>query len=628
MKRNLSLPVKLLCAVLALAICLPLAACSGFGSSSGNSSTSDEAKTTEADYAEKLFDTGSVHEIDITITAEDLADLKANPTAKTKYKTDITIDGETVKDVSFATKGNTSLTAVAEDENSDRYSFKVNFGKYVDGQTYYGLNKLSLNNIYADATYMKDYLSYEIFRQAGVESPLVSYVWLKMNGEDHGLYLAIEDVSESYLDRTHNGEGELYKPETEQFENMAKGGGQPNDNNGDRQAPPNGAESPQNGQNNSELQSSSLPSQGENNTSGSQNNQPPQIPNGGMNGDIPEPPSGGMTPPNGFDPNNSANGEMPTMPEGAEMPSMPDGATPPDMPQGGGGFGSNASGADLKYTDDNADSYSDIFDNAETDADDESKLRVITALKALSQGNDIEKYIDTDEVIRYFAAHNFVLNYDSYTGNMLHNYYLYENNGKLSMLPWDYNLAFGAFGGEQGGKPGDTENGSSNATSLVNTGIDTPLSGSQESDRPMWGWIASDEKYIEQYHSVYSELLKYFESGDFDAEADRIYNMILPYVEKDTSAFYNAEQFKTAYETLKDFCSLRAESIRKQLDGTLSTKTTEQKDSEKIDASSVTISDMGTHGIGKDHKGSSAQNMTPPNMPNSSGTESKGNQQN
>ena len=96
MKRNLSLPVKLLCAVLALAICLPLAACSGFGSSSGNSSTSDEAKTTEADYAEKLFDTGSVHEIDITITAEDLADLKANPTAKTKYKTDITIDGETV----------------------------------------------------------------------------------------------------------------------------------------------------------------------------------------------------------------------------------------------------------------------------------------------------------------------------------------------------------------------------------------------------------------------------------------------------------------------------------------------------------------------------------------------------
>ena len=113
----------------------------------------------------------------------------------------ITIDGETIESVSFATKGNTSLTSVAGDADSVRYSFKVNFGKYNKEQTYYGLNKLNLNNIYADATYMKDYLSYEIFRQAGVDSPLVSYVWLTINGEDHGLYIAIEDISEGYLNR-------------------------------------------------------------------------------------------------------------------------------------------------------------------------------------------------------------------------------------------------------------------------------------------------------------------------------------------------------------------------------------------------------------------------------------------
>ena len=544
MRKKPSLPVRALCLLSALALCLPLAACKDTGSSKASESsaagTPDEAKLSETGYADKLFDTSSVHTIDITIADSDWSDLKADPTAKTKYKADITIDGETVKDVSFATKGNTSLTAVAADKNSDRYSFKVNFGKYVDGQTYYGLNKLNLNNIYADATYMKDYLSYEIFRQAGVESPLVSYVWLTVNGEDHGLYIAIEDVSESYLERTQDGEGELYKPETEQFENMAKGGGP--DAGGDRPEPPSGMDSSQNG------------------------------------GGRPEPPSG-MTPPNGFDPNGS----------GGEMPSMPNGGQMPDMQHGG--FGSDAKGADLKYTDDDTDSYSDIFDNDETDADDESKQRVIAALKALSQGDDIEKYIDTDEVIRYFAAHNFVLNYDSYTGNMLHNYYLYEKDGRLSMLPWDYNLAFGAFGGMSGS--------SSAATSLVNTGIDTPLSGSQESDRAMWNLIASNEKYLEQYHSVYSELLDYFESGAFDAEIDRVYEMILPYVEKDPSAFYSPEQFKTAYETLKELCGLRAESIRNQLDGKLSTKTTEQKDADKTDASSITISDMGTHEQGK-----------------------------
>ena len=69
-----------------------------------------------------------------------------------------------------------------------------------------------------------------------------------------------------------------------------------------------------------------------------------------------------------------------------------------------------------------------------------------------------------DEVIRYFVVHNFVCNSDSYTGVMVHNYYLYEEDGQLSMIPWDYNLAFGGFESSQG------------ATSLVNSPIDTPVS--------------------------------------------------------------------------------------------------------------------------------------------------------
>ena len=48
---------------------------------------------------------------------------------------------------------------------------------------------------------------------------------------------------------------------------------------------------------------------------------------------------------------------------------------------------------------------------------------------------------------------------------MIHNYYLYEQDGKLSMLPWDYNLAFGGFQGND-------------ATSSVNNPIDDVLSDS------------------------------------------------------------------------------------------------------------------------------------------------------
>ena len=61
-------------------------------------------------------------------------------------------------------------------------------------------------------------------------------------------------------------------------------------------------------------------------------------------------------------------------PQDGTASQMPQGGTPPEMPQGGGGhlpgggmaFGGSASGADLAYTDDEIDSYSDIFDNDET----------------------------------------------------------------------------------------------------------------------------------------------------------------------------------------------------------------------------------------------------------------------
>ena len=109
----------------------------------GSESTTQKSIVSEdTTYETLLFDTSFVHTLDVTIADGDWADLLANPTEKTKYKVNVTIDGETVEKVSFATKGNSSLSQVANDPDSNRYSFKINFGKYVDGQTYYGLNKL------------------------------------------------------------------------------------------------------------------------------------------------------------------------------------------------------------------------------------------------------------------------------------------------------------------------------------------------------------------------------------------------------------------------------------------------------------------------------------------------------
>ncbi len=69
--------------------------------------------TASLPYQEWLFDASIVHKIDIAISEEDWIDLLENPKEKTKYHVDVTVDGERYEDVSFATKGNISLTAIA-----------------------------------------------------------------------------------------------------------------------------------------------------------------------------------------------------------------------------------------------------------------------------------------------------------------------------------------------------------------------------------------------------------------------------------------------------------------------------------------------------------------------------------
>ena len=132
----------------------------------------------------------------------------------------VTIDGEQVENIAIRAKGNTSLSSVRTYGN-DRYSFKLEFDHYQDGGSYQGLDKLSLNNLIQDNTYMKDYLTYQMMEDFGVDSPLCSYVWITVNGEDWGLYLAVEGVEESFLERNYGTtQGELYKPDS-----MSMGGG-------------------------------------------------------------------------------------------------------------------------------------------------------------------------------------------------------------------------------------------------------------------------------------------------------------------------------------------------------------------------------------------------------------------
>ncbi len=460
-------------------------------------------------YETRLFDASRVHTIDIIM--DDWEEFLETCENEEYQVCSLIIDGEAERNAAIRAKGNTSLTSVAAYGNN-RYSFKVEFDHYDGASTYYGLDKLCLNNLIQDNTCMKDFLVYQLMGKFGAASPLCSYVSVSVNGELWGLYLAVEGVEDAFLRRNYgSGHGNLYKPDS-----MSFGGGRGNGGGFDFQALAEGAASP------------------------------------------PAPESGG---------------QREGRPEGGAFGGM-------------GGMGS--SDVKLQYIDDDPDSYANIFDSAKTDVTDAGQKRLIASLKALGGGGDMTGVVDVEQVIRYFVVHGFVCNGDSYTGSMVHNYYLYEEDGVMSMIPWDYNLAFGGFQ-------------SQDASGTVNEPIDTPVSGGNLSDRPMLAWIFSSEEYTQLYHQYYDAFISdYLESGACRELIETTAAMIAPYVENDPTSFCTYEEFETGAAVLNTFCELRAQSVRGQLDGSIPSTTQGQQEdgSALIDTSGLNLSDMGNMDAG------------------------------
>ncbi|MBP5265042.1 MAG: CotH kinase family protein [Lachnospiraceae bacterium] len=516
-------------------------------------------------YENRLFDKSRVHSIDIVMN--DWDGFISTCESEEYTQCNVVIDGEAVKNVGIRGKGNTSLSSV-RNMNSSRYSFKIEFDQYDDTKSYHGLDKLCLNNIIQDNTFMKDYVAYTLMYDFGVAAPLCSFAYVTVNGEDWGLYLAVEAVEDSFIQRNYGDNyRELYKPDS-----MGFGGGRGNGRNFDADDFLKQLE---------ELQ--------------------------GEGGEVPNFPGRGNTPgaeeESGETPNFQGRGNMPGA-EGGEVPNFPGWGNMPGtegegggMPNfqgrgngmqaagGRGGFGGMGSeDVKLKYIDDDPESYANIFGNAKTDVNAADKKRLIRSLKALSEQSDLERTVDVNAVIRYFVVHDFLCNGDSYTGQMIHNYYLYEEDGRLSMIPWDYNLAFGSFQ-------------RTDATSSVNSPIDSPVSG-DVSDRPMIAWIFDNEEWLEQYHLLYDEFIG---SADVSGLVKETAEMIAEYVQKDPTKFCTYEEFEKGVQALTEFCGLRSESVRGQLEGTIPSTTEGQRQnaSALIDAKDLDLSRLGSSNMGR-----------------------------
>ncbi len=465
-----------------------------------------EEKDSAYAYAEKLFQEGMVNEINIEMDEADWQDILENPLAEEYHRADVTINGETIGNVAIRTKGNNTLTSVASSD-SDRYSFKIDFDYYDENGNYYGLKKLCLNNNYGDSSYMREYISYHILEEMGISTPGCGYSHITVNGEEWGLYLAVEAIDEVFL-ATHfeNAAGDLYKPD--------------------------------------------------------------------------------------------------------------------------------GTGADLVYRGDDLSTYTGL--NLKTNEATSDGSEILALMQALESGEGLEEVLDVDEALRYLAVNVALANFDSYLGSTTHNYYLYEQNGVFSILPWDYNYSFGGFGGGEvdiydpvsnsmdGGRgpeergdgtaegdaehPAEEPERSGKGETPAEENTESPMKGKTATEetevssgdrrknqveqsfarldgmgggmggsgeKPLVTTLLENEEYLARYEVYLQEIAElYFTEEYMTVLIQQIHDLIAPYVEQDATAFYTYEEFEQASSTdpadaysLVYYAVNMAESILNQLNG-------------------------------------------------------------
>ena len=133
-------------------------------------------------------------------------------------RADVTLDGQTIRGVGLRYKGNGTFIV---GHKTGKYPFKIDFNEYRESASFRGLTKVNLNNNATDPSMMREALSYELFREAGIACSRVGFARLtltvpgQLDRESKGLYTIVEQVDKRFLKGRFGGaKGLLLKPST------------------------------------------------------------------------------------------------------------------------------------------------------------------------------------------------------------------------------------------------------------------------------------------------------------------------------------------------------------------------------------------------------------------------------
>jgi spore coat protein CotH len=156
---------------------------------------------------DSLLDGSSLEDLWVHVNARDWEDLHTHFQENTSYPADVEWRGTRVRNAAIRVRGVAS-------RNGHKPSFRLDFNRYVTGQTFFGLDALTLDSSWQDPSMITNRLSMLLFRRMGVVAPRVAHVRLFAGADREyvGVYAVTEEVTPSFL-RANFGQdtGYLYE---------------------------------------------------------------------------------------------------------------------------------------------------------------------------------------------------------------------------------------------------------------------------------------------------------------------------------------------------------------------------------------------------------------------------------
>ena len=148
-----------------------------------------------SDDGDQLFNRLVVHQVEITLDEDDLSALEREPYVYVEGE--VTFDGKALDPVGVRLKGHIGSFR----DMSRKAGFKLDLNRFFPDQKLYGQKQLTLNNAVVDCSYSKEHLGYTLYRAAGVPVPRNGFAWIRVNGQDYGLYVLTETPDDQLLER-------------------------------------------------------------------------------------------------------------------------------------------------------------------------------------------------------------------------------------------------------------------------------------------------------------------------------------------------------------------------------------------------------------------------------------------